>query len=83
MPRTSTPILGITMGDPAGIGPEIIVKALAGPRVRKLCRPLVIGSQPILERTARSLHVRLRIVPVHGHAEVLGRPLSGRRSGWP
>ena len=70
----SKPILGITMGDPAGIGPEIIVKALAGPHVRKLCRPLVIGSQPILEQTVRSLRARLTVVSVHGHAEALGRP---------
>ena len=37
------PTIAITMGDPAGIGPEIIMKALAQPDVRALCRPLVIG----------------------------------------
>lgn len=37
------PTLAITMGDPAGIGPEIIMKALARAEVRALCRPLVIG----------------------------------------
>ena len=37
------PTLAITMGDPAGIGPEIIMKALAQAEVRALCRPLVIG----------------------------------------
>src|SRR5438093_13107919 len=50
------PFLGITMGDPAGIGPEVIVKALARPAVRRLCRPLVIGSAEVLARTIR--HVR-------------------------
>ena len=36
----ASPFLGITMGDPAGIGPEVIAKALAGATVRRLCRPL-------------------------------------------
>ena len=43
------PILAITMGDAAGIGPEIIVKALARPQVQALCRPLVIGDVGIIE----------------------------------
>ena len=45
------PILAVTMGDPAGIGPEIIVKALQLPKVWRVCQPLVIGSRTILERT--------------------------------
>ena len=48
--RETRPLLGITMGDPAGIGPEVIAKALAGPTVRRLCRPLVIGSFPEIGR---------------------------------
>jgi 4-hydroxythreonine-4-phosphate dehydrogenase len=37
------PIIGITMGDPAGCGPEITVRALADPKLYDRCRPLVIG----------------------------------------
>ena len=37
------PTIAITMGDAAGIGPEIIMKALAGPQVDTFCRPLVVG----------------------------------------
>jgi len=48
------PIVGITMGDPAGIGPEIICMALSRPEVYDLCRPLVIGDVQVLE-TARLL----------------------------
>jgi 4-hydroxythreonine-4-phosphate dehydrogenase len=44
------PIIGITMGDAAGIGPEIIMKALADPAVYEQCRPVVIGDAKILER---------------------------------
>lgn len=39
----SLPTIAITMGDPAGIGPEVIMKALAHPEVHAMCNPLVIG----------------------------------------
>ena len=38
------PILGVTMGDPAGVGPEIIARAAAEPAVRRDSRPVVIGA---------------------------------------
>ncbi len=37
------PLIGITMGDPSGIGPEIILKALSDPDIYSICRPLVFG----------------------------------------
>jgi 4-phospho-D-threonate 3-dehydrogenase / 4-phospho-D-erythronate 3-dehydrogenase len=46
------PVLAITMGDPAGIGPEIVLKALAHADVFARCRPLLIGDRRILERAA-------------------------------
>jgi 4-phospho-D-threonate 3-dehydrogenase / 4-phospho-D-erythronate 3-dehydrogenase len=49
------PILAITLGDPAGIGPEIILKALQVPLVFEQCRPLVIGDRRILERAAQDI----------------------------
>jgi len=49
MPR---PVIGITMGDPAGIGPEIILKALRRPLVQSLCRPVVFGTACFLEDSA-------------------------------
>jgi len=42
------PVIGVTMGDPAGIGPEIIVAGLADPAIYKYCRPLVLGDAGIL-----------------------------------
>jgi len=68
------PLLGITMGDPAGIGPEVIAKALAGREVQRLCLPLVIGSVPVMERTVKKLRLKLNVAPVHGHDPV---PLKG------
>jgi 4-hydroxythreonine-4-phosphate dehydrogenase len=44
------PLLAITLGDPAGIGPEVIVKALGHADVYEQCRPLVLGDQRILAR---------------------------------
>jgi len=38
------PIIGISMGDPAGIGAEVIVKALSLPEIYTCCRPLCVGS---------------------------------------
>ena len=52
MTRAARPLLAITMGDPAGIGPEIVLKALAHADVFARCRPLVIGDRRILERAA-------------------------------
>ncbi|MCP4715829.1 MAG: 4-hydroxythreonine-4-phosphate dehydrogenase PdxA [Deltaproteobacteria bacterium] len=46
----SLPLIGITMGDPVGIGPEIIAKALIDPRLYELCRPVVIGDRAVIER---------------------------------
>ncbi|HSF10563.1 MAG TPA: 4-hydroxythreonine-4-phosphate dehydrogenase PdxA [Nitrospirales bacterium] len=65
--QTTKPLLAITMGDPAGIGPEIIVKALQLTKIWRICRPLVIGSRTILEYTAQSLGTSLVLVPVSGH----------------
>jgi 4-hydroxy-L-threonine phosphate dehydrogenase PdxA len=50
--RDSRPLLAITVGDPAGIGPEIILKALVHADVFERCRPLVVGDRRILERAA-------------------------------
>jgi 4-hydroxythreonine-4-phosphate dehydrogenase len=46
------PTLAVTMGDPAGIGPEIAVKALLDRKVREACRPFVIGDLRVLEQAA-------------------------------
>jgi 4-hydroxythreonine-4-phosphate dehydrogenase len=58
------PIIGITMGDPAGIGPEIILLALCKPSIYKLCRPLVIGDLNILNAAKKGVRSRLHIKPL-------------------
>ncbi|WP_078412335.1 4-hydroxythreonine-4-phosphate dehydrogenase PdxA [Priestia abyssalis] len=44
------PVIGITLGDGAGVGPEVIVKALGHPSVYDICRPIVIGDSKLLKR---------------------------------
>lgn len=50
MKELHMPIIGITVGDPAGIGPEIIVRTLREKEIYKICRPLVVGCAGVLER---------------------------------
>jgi 4-hydroxythreonine-4-phosphate dehydrogenase len=57
----SLPTIAITMGDAAGIGPEIIMKALATPAVRALCNPLVIGDAARLRLAGQLVGSRLAV----------------------
>jgi 4-hydroxythreonine-4-phosphate dehydrogenase len=71
------PIIAITLGDPAGIGPEIIMKALASPDVRAICRPLVVGDAERLRAAGRIVGSRLHVESLddareasYGHGDV-------------
>ena len=48
------PVIGLTIGDPAGVGPEIVVKALLAPAVQESIRPLVFGDRCVLEQAVQS-----------------------------
>lgn len=54
------PVLGITMGDAAGVGPEIIVKALQNKEVYETSRPIVFGDKKIMQRALRIVGAELR-----------------------
>ncbi len=47
------PVLAVTMGDPAGTGPELLAKALVGPESREYSRPIVVGSAAVMEMAIR------------------------------
>lgn len=47
--NSKCPLLGITMGDPGGVGPEVCAKALNDPEIYKICQPLIIGDGSIME----------------------------------
>lgn len=59
--KNTVPVLGITMGDPAGIGPEIVLKALIEPKVQEICYPVVIGDGSILERVRQNLGLEVEL----------------------
>ena len=60
------PIIAVTMGDPSGIGPEIIAAALADPAITELCRPLVLGDRAAIERGIAVAGTKLTIVSAPG-----------------
>lgn len=86
--------IGITMGDAAGIGPEVIVKSLADSAVRKAARFVVIGDREHLERTAERLRIPLFVSRSADEGEIvdlanlngdvsagLGSAITGRAAG--
>jgi len=52
------PRIAITMGDPSGIGPEIIVKALPREDISQVCRPIIVGDVGILKKTSEGIGSR-------------------------
>jgi 4-hydroxythreonine-4-phosphate dehydrogenase len=60
------PIVAITMGDAAGVGPEVVVKALARPEVYEWCRPFVVGDLGRLERAVSITGVKVALRSVDG-----------------
>ena len=55
------PTIAITMGDPAGIGPEVIMKALAQPYANEICNPLVVGDAGRLRKAAKAVGIALDV----------------------
>lgn len=66
-PNAELPLVALTMGDVAGIGPEVIARAWGEPALRSLARPLVIGSPETLRRA-------LRVVGSNAHVAVVPSP---------
>src|SRR2546421_5278387 len=65
------PLMAIPLGDPAGVGPEIVLKAAADLETFRLCRPLAVGPAAVAAAQARTLKlpVEVRAVPTVGEAE--------------
>jgi len=58
--RLNKPVIAVTMGDPSGIGPEILLKALASPRLERCATYLVIGDSLSLSKTAKLIGKKLK-----------------------
>jgi len=67
------PIIGITMGDPAGIGPEIIVKAILEYDINKICRPIVIGDAGVIKNILKTCKLSAEIKTI----KKIGNPPAG------
>jgi len=55
------PIIGITMGDPVGVGPEILVKALSSPKLYAVCKTVIIGDSYIIKQALKLLNLNQQI----------------------
>ena len=55
------PIIGIPIGDPSGIGPEIVVKALNQAEIYKICKPVVIGDKNTILQAMKFCRIELSI----------------------
>ena len=63
------PIVGITMGDTAGIGPEVIAKALAHKEVYDVCSPLVVGDASVMKNAVKTVKKNLNVQSVDDPAK--------------
>ena len=65
----SKPVIGISMGDPAGVGPEILVRAIADGTVYQAARCLVYGDARVIEKAVREGHLGLTVRAIGQPAE--------------
>jgi 4-hydroxythreonine-4-phosphate dehydrogenase len=68
------PPIAVTMGDPAGIGPEIVARTFTVPGFRDESRALVVGNPEILERAAKLLELPLRLNEISEPEEAAFEP---------
>ena len=65
------PVIGMMIGDPAGIGPEVCVRAAASGELSGLCRPVLIGDVGVVRRAADVCGLSARFEPISDPAQVL------------
>ncbi|MFB6320062.1 4-hydroxythreonine-4-phosphate dehydrogenase PdxA [Saccharicrinis sp. FJH54] len=67
--KKNIPVLAITMGDPAGIGPEIAAKTFADPELYSICNPVLVGNEQIMAKAIKLVDAKLRINNIRNIAE--------------
>ncbi|BBO72582.1 4-hydroxythreonine-4-phosphate dehydrogenase [Desulfosarcina alkanivorans] len=88
--KPNLPLVAVTMGDPVGIGPEIIPKALADPRLFHCCRPVIYGDAACLKAGAASTGTSLALTErqsidgasIGSHGIVVVNPEKRKTSGF-
>jgi len=73
MTKNRRPTIVVTMGDPAGIGPEIAVKSLLRPEIYGVCKPVLIGDLKILRKTIEQLKVNVKFEAVRSPRDAEGK----------
>jgi len=63
--RSTKPVMAVTMGDPAGVGPEVCLQLLARKKHPSDSIPLIVGDGRVLERVARRLRVKLNVPRIY------------------
>ena len=63
-PSARLPLVAVTMGDAAGVGPEVVVAGVLDPSVLAVCRPVVVGDAGRLQQAAAILGIDAEVVPV-------------------
>lgn len=72
--RQRKPVIGVTMGEPAGIGPEVVAKSIIRPEVRKVCVPVVFGSTKIIRHAAKRFAKKVRVEEIFELDRIENRP---------
>lgn len=70
------PLIAITMGDPAGIGPEIIAKVIDSGEIFPLCRPVIVGDAGVMKKLIEEMHLSIAVHSISSPREA--DPGSGR-----
>ena len=73
MTAETRPIIAITIGDPAGIGPEVVVKALADKTLYDLCRPFLIGESGTVQEAITLTQKSLKLHTIDSAADANGQ----------
>lgn len=73
MTADKRPIIAITIGDPAGIGPEVVVKALADKTLYDMCRPFLIGESGTVQAAITLTQKSLKLRTIESAAETEGQ----------
>jgi 4-hydroxythreonine-4-phosphate dehydrogenase len=68
------PRLAVTLGDPAGVGPEVVARALTAPEASERCRPLVVGPLQALEAALKDVGAGLSLFPAEAADPWAGAP---------
>ncbi|MCX8170417.1 MAG: 4-hydroxythreonine-4-phosphate dehydrogenase PdxA [Candidatus Bathyarchaeota archaeon] len=71
--RSTRPIIGVTIGDPAGIGPEISIKASLEASVLRVCKPVLIGDLSVLKEVSERLGLNAAFRIIDSPREAKGR----------